>query len=64
MSDANEKKGLIRRFIDAPPDSVGKTIFVAVSLCLVASMVVELNGDCVQLVLAEMIVHWVMPQRK
>ena len=41
MSDANEKKGLIRRFIDAPPDSVGKTIFVAVSLCLVASMVVS-----------------------
>ena len=36
-----EKKGFIRRFIDAPPDTVGKTIFVAVALCLVASLVVS-----------------------
>ncbi|WP_226551912.1 Na(+)-translocating NADH-quinone reductase subunit C [Celeribacter naphthalenivorans] len=41
MSEANENKGLIRRFLDAPPDSVGKTVFVAVALCLVASMVVS-----------------------
>ncbi|MEM6477545.1 MAG: Na(+)-translocating NADH-quinone reductase subunit C [Pseudomonadota bacterium] len=34
-------KGFIRRFLDAPPDSVGKTIFVAVSLCLVASLIVS-----------------------
>ncbi|MEM1431860.1 MAG: Na(+)-translocating NADH-quinone reductase subunit C [Pseudomonadota bacterium] len=37
----NERKGLIRRFLDLPTDSVPKTIFVAVSLCLVASMVVS-----------------------
>lgn len=41
MSDTNEQKGMIRRFLDAPPDSVGKTVFVAVALCLVASMVVS-----------------------
>ncbi len=41
MSDVNEPKGLIRRFLDAPPDSVGKTLFVAVALCLVAAMVVS-----------------------
>ncbi|PSL18281.1 Na(+)-translocating NADH-quinone reductase subunit C [Shimia abyssi] len=34
-------KGAIRRFLAAPPDSVGKTIFVAVSVCLVASMIVS-----------------------
>ncbi|KMW56208.1 Na(+)-translocating NADH-quinone reductase subunit C [Candidatus Rhodobacter oscarellae] len=43
MPDENEQqpKGFIRRFLDAPPDSVGKTIFVAVAVCLVASMVVS-----------------------
>ncbi|MBN9676718.1 Na(+)-translocating NADH-quinone reductase subunit C [Salipiger bermudensis] len=41
MPDANEKKGLIRRFLDMPNDSVPKTVFVAVTLCLVASMVVS-----------------------
>ena len=40
MND-DQNKGFIRRFLDAPPDSVGKTIFVAVSLCLVASLVVS-----------------------
>lgn len=35
------QKGLIRRFLDLPTDSVPKTLFVAVSLCLVASMVVS-----------------------
>ena len=39
MSDQNT--GPIARFLAAPPDSVGKTIFVAVALCLVASMVVS-----------------------
>ncbi|WP_299922589.1 Na(+)-translocating NADH-quinone reductase subunit C [uncultured Pelagimonas sp.] len=41
MPEATENKGVLRRFLDAPPDSVGKTIFVAVTLCLVASMVVS-----------------------
>jgi Na+-transporting NADH:ubiquinone oxidoreductase subunit C len=42
MSDAsNKKKGPIARFLAAPPDSVGKTVFIAVSLCLVASMIVS-----------------------
>jgi Na+-transporting NADH:ubiquinone oxidoreductase subunit C len=45
MSDEGQtpepKKGLIGRFLAAPPDSVGKTIIVAVGLCLVASMVVS-----------------------
>lgn len=36
-----ENKGFIRRFLDAPPDSTVKTIVVAVTLCLVASMVVS-----------------------
>ncbi|MEM9060989.1 MAG: Na(+)-translocating NADH-quinone reductase subunit C [Pseudomonadota bacterium] len=34
-------KGLLRRLIEMPPDSVPKTVFVAVALCLVASMVVS-----------------------
>ncbi|KPN63467.1 Na+-transporting NADH:ubiquinone oxidoreductase subunit C [Aliiroseovarius crassostreae] len=34
-------KGAIRRFLDLPADSVAKTVFVAVTLCLVASMVVS-----------------------
>ena len=42
MSDAsNQNKGLIARFLAAPPDSVGKTVFIAVTLCLVASMIVS-----------------------
>lgn len=42
MSEApEEKKGMIRRFLDLPADSVPKTIFVAVCLCLVASMIVS-----------------------
>ena len=36
-----ENKGFIRRFLDLPTDSVPKTVFVAVSLCLVASMFVS-----------------------
>lgn len=39
--EPQEKKNVIQRFLDLPPDSVAKTIFVAVSLCLVASMVVS-----------------------
>lgn len=34
-------KGFVRRFLDMPADSVPKTVFVAVTLCLVASMVVS-----------------------
>ncbi len=45
MSDnenkTNEPQGFIRRFLAAPPDSVQKTVFVAVALCLVASMIVS-----------------------
>jgi Na+-transporting NADH:ubiquinone oxidoreductase subunit C len=41
MSDQQQNKGPIRRFLDLPTDSVPKTIFVAVSLCLVASMIVS-----------------------
>jgi len=41
MPNEDHSKSFIRRFLDAPPDSVGKTIFVAVSLCLVASLVVS-----------------------
>ncbi|MEM6620781.1 MAG: Na(+)-translocating NADH-quinone reductase subunit C [Pseudomonadota bacterium] len=42
MPDApQDKKGLISRFLSLPPDSIPKTVFVAVSLCLVASMVVS-----------------------
>ncbi|MFW8595181.1 Na(+)-translocating NADH-quinone reductase subunit C [Cribrihabitans neustonicus] len=36
-----EPKGLIGRFLAASPDSVGKTVFVAVAVCLVASMIVS-----------------------
>lgn len=38
---AQEQKGAIAAFLAQPPDSVGKTIFIAVSVCLVASMVVS-----------------------
>ncbi|WP_299206308.1 Na(+)-translocating NADH-quinone reductase subunit C [uncultured Tateyamaria sp.] len=44
MSDhdpQNTPKGPIGRFLALPPDSVGKTIFVAVAVCLVASMIVS-----------------------
>ncbi len=41
MSD-QKNQGLIARFLAASPDSVPKTIFVAVTLCLFASMVVSL----------------------
>lgn len=37
----NQNLGPIRRFLALPPDSVPKTIFVAVTLCLVASMIVS-----------------------
>ncbi len=36
-----KQKGPIGRFLAAPPDSVAKTVVVAVGLCLVASMVVS-----------------------
>ncbi|CAN0581044.1 unnamed protein product, partial [Ectocarpus sp. 12 AP-2014] len=41
MPEDNVQKGPIRRFLDAPPDSVGKTLAVAVALCLVAAMIVS-----------------------
>lgn len=41
MPEDNVQKGLIRRFLDAPPDGVFKTLVVAVVLCLVASMIVS-----------------------
>ncbi len=43
MSDTQspEPKGAIAKFLAASPDTVGKTIFVAVAVCLVASMVVS-----------------------
>ncbi|MEL7092352.1 MAG: Na(+)-translocating NADH-quinone reductase subunit C [Pseudomonadota bacterium] len=37
----DDNKGAIRRFLELSPDSVPKTIFVAVAVCLVASMVVS-----------------------
>ncbi|MEM9012449.1 MAG: Na(+)-translocating NADH-quinone reductase subunit C [Pseudomonadota bacterium] len=39
--DGEKRKGAIRRFLDLPADSIPKTVFVAVALCLVASMVVS-----------------------
>ena len=36
-----QNQGIIGRFLALPADSVPKTIFVAVALCLVASMVVS-----------------------
>ncbi len=36
-----QSRGPIARFLAAPPDSVAKTVFVAVALCLVASMIVS-----------------------
>jgi Na+-transporting NADH:ubiquinone oxidoreductase subunit C len=39
--EQNEPKGFIGKFLAMPADSVSKTVFVAVALCLVASMVVS-----------------------
>ncbi len=41
MADGQEPKGLIGRFFALPTDSVPKTLFVAVAVCLVASMIVS-----------------------
>ena len=46
MSEENkdlttQPKGAIGRFLALPADSIPKTVFVAVSLCLVASMIVS-----------------------
>ncbi len=41
MSEDDKKKGPIGRFLASPPDSVGKTIFVATAVCLVASLIVS-----------------------
>ncbi|MEO0419106.1 MAG: Na(+)-translocating NADH-quinone reductase subunit C [Pseudomonadota bacterium] len=38
---AEAPKGFLRRFVDLPVDSPAKTLFVAVTLCLVASMAVS-----------------------
>ncbi len=40
-SKPEKQKGPIGRFLAASPDSIGKTLFVAVGVCLVASMVVS-----------------------
>ena len=40
MSDS-ANQGLVARFLSLPTDSIPKTIFVAVSLCLAASMIVS-----------------------
>ncbi|MFW2541996.1 Na(+)-translocating NADH-quinone reductase subunit C [Primorskyibacter sp. 2E107] len=53
MPDNQEKKGPIGRFLDAPPDSVGKTVAVAVALCLVGSMVVSAAAVALRPVQAE-----------
>jgi Na+-transporting NADH:ubiquinone oxidoreductase subunit C len=41
MSENATPKGPIGRFLALPPDSVPKTVFVAVTLCLFASMIVS-----------------------
>ncbi|MBO9478511.1 Na(+)-translocating NADH-quinone reductase subunit C [Shimia sp. R11_0] len=41
MPEDTKQMGPIRRFLALPPDSVPKTVFVAVTLCLLASMVVS-----------------------
>ncbi|MEM9086588.1 MAG: Na(+)-translocating NADH-quinone reductase subunit C [Pseudomonadota bacterium] len=41
QSNTVGNKGLLRRFMDLPVDSPAKTLFVAVTLCLVASMAVS-----------------------
>ena len=40
--NSDQSKGLLRKFLDLPTDSVPKTLFVAVTLCLFASMIVSL----------------------
>ncbi|MEM7082053.1 MAG: Na(+)-translocating NADH-quinone reductase subunit C [Pseudomonadota bacterium] len=40
-SSQTPRKGPIGRFLALPPDHVGKTVFVAVMLCLVASLMVS-----------------------
>jgi len=39
--NTEEKKGFVQRFLELSPDSVPKTLFVAVTLCLAASMIVS-----------------------
>lgn len=41
MPGTDTPKGLVSKFMALPTDSVAKTVFVAVTLCLVASMVVS-----------------------
>ncbi|MCH2096279.1 MAG: Na(+)-translocating NADH-quinone reductase subunit C [Rhodobacteraceae bacterium] len=41
MPDGQERKGAIGRFLALPTDSVPKTLFVAIAVCLVASMIVS-----------------------
>ena len=41
QNEDQKPQGLIKRFLAMPADSVPKTIFVAVALCLVASLVVS-----------------------
>lgn len=41
QNEDRKPQGLIKRFLAMPADSVPKTIFVAVALCLVASLVVS-----------------------
>ncbi|MDO6584128.1 Na(+)-translocating NADH-quinone reductase subunit C [Salipiger sp. 1_MG-2023] len=41
MPESTPRKGLIRRFLDTPPDNTAKTVSIAVALCLVGSMVVS-----------------------
>lgn len=36
------RKGLLRGFLDLPTDSIPKTLFVAITLCLIASMIVSM----------------------
>lgn len=46
-------KGLIRKFLDTPADSIGKTLFVAITLCLFASMVVSIAAVALRPIQAE-----------
>ena len=41
MSDDENKKGPLGRFLASPPDSISKTVFVATAVCLVASLIVS-----------------------
>lgn len=42
LPDGQQPKGAFGRFLALPPDSVPKTLFVAITLCLFASMIVSL----------------------